>query len=298
MKNLIQLLLILLVMSNYSAQNIIHPEKFEQGGKYGLKDGDRILLPAVYDWISTNILIITSNKNEKNIYDQKLSLLYKDSEFRTYSFYEDSDILQILLKNNKIVSYNWDGILTGDLKFKKHKEAKKIVDSASEIYTIKKGKVQKTHNNIFESPEDNLTIINYDLKGKDAKFLNNRTSLEIEYSLKSKNKSDSKLINYEYNDEILFSPLKVSYVISKLANKYGIWDFKNEKIIIPFEYDKIVSHQNYVYLEKNNLSTFYPNIGLTPKYKKLEPYNGAFARFETIDGRKGWIDRDNKEFFD
>ncbi len=56
--------------------------------------------------------------------------------------------------------------------------------------------------------------------------------------------------------------LKVSYVISKSDNKYGVWDFKNKIIIIPFEYENIVSYQNYIYLEKNNLSHFIQILGL------------------------------------
>ncbi|AZA47630.1 hypothetical protein EG346_05255 [Chryseobacterium carnipullorum] len=102
----------------------------------------------------------------------------------------------------------------------------------------------------------------------------------------------------DYSDDELYAPLKYSYVIAEVENKYGVWDFKDKKAILPFEYDKIISYQKYLLLEKNGLVTFYPNVGTEPKYKNLESYIGAFTRFETPDGRKGWIDRKGKEYFD
>ncbi|KFF09039.1 hypothetical protein [Chryseobacterium luteum] len=278
------------------------PTKFEENGKFGLKDQNNILLPAIYNRISTHILIITHKSDETNIYDQNLSILYKDQEILNYHYSENPDILQIILKNGALLTYTQNGLLNDHSQLILQKESDKSYkesgNSGSQTYTIEKNKIQEKSHHIFVEPEDELLNIKYPIYGQNPKFLNNKKSLEIEYALKRKNKSNEKIIEYGYSEETLFIPLKISYIISKLKSKYGVWDFKEQKIIIPFEYQKIVSHQNYFYLEKNGLSTFYPNIGTEPKYKKLEPYICAFARFETPDGKKGWVDRKGIEYFD
>lgn len=87
-------------------------------------------------------------------------------------------------------------------------------------------------------------------------------------------------------------------MILKEDKKYGVWSLLEEKYILSLEFDKIQNFTSYLSLEKNGLSTFYPNIGTEPKYQKLEPYIEYFARFETPNGKKGWVDRKGKEYFD
>ncbi|MDR4891500.1 MULTISPECIES: hypothetical protein [unclassified Chryseobacterium] len=298
MKHIIFLLIFL--VNFLGAQEFL--AKFEENGKFGLKDQTNILLPAIYDRITTDILIVTHKGDETTIYDQKLSILYKDQEILTYRYSENPDILQIILNNGTLVTYTRDGLLSNTSQLSPQKESDKSYkedkNNGYQIYTIEKNKIREKSFNIFVDPEDDLLNIKYPSYGQEPKFLNNKKSLEIEYTLRRKSTSNEKIIDYGDSEERLFSPLKISYIISKLKNKYGVWDFKEQKEIIPFHYKKIISYQNYLYLEKDGLSTFYPNIGTDPRYKKLEPYIGAFARFETPDGKKGWVDRKGKEYFD
>ncbi|MDQ0784052.1 hypothetical protein [Chryseobacterium sp. W4I1] len=299
MKNIV-FLLSLLIVNLFCAQESL--EKFEQNGKIGLKYQNKIVLPPVYDMISTNILIITSKANEKNIYDQKLSLLYKNTDFLTTYYSEDFDILQIILKDGSMKNYTWDGILNDYSKFIPKKEStesyRESRDRGSKTYIIEKKVIKEELNNILSNPEDELIHVKYIINGKDAVFLNNEKKLEIEYTQKRKGNFNDKIIDYGYSEEFLFRPLKIEYIISKQGSNYGVWDFKERKMILPFEYKRIISYQNYLNLEKNGLYTYYPNIGTEPKYKKLEPYIGYFARFETPDGKKGWVNRKGKEYFD
>ncbi|MGK6342365.1 hypothetical protein ACMGDK_09010 [Chryseobacterium sp. DT-3] len=292
--------LLIFLINFFGAQEF--PTKFEENGKFGLKAQNNILLPAIYNHISTHILIITHKSDEINIYDQKLSILYKDQELLTYHYSENPDILQIILKNGTLLTYTQNGLLNDYSQLALQKESdKSYKENASngfQIYTIEKNKIQEKSYHIFVEPEDELLDIKYLIYGQDPKFLNNKKSLEIEYTLKRKSKLNEKIIEYGYSEEMLFTPLKISYIISKIKNKYGIWDFKDQKIILPFEYSEIISYQKYLLLKKNRLVTFYPNIGSEPKYKKLEPYVGNFARFETPEGKKGWVDIKGKEYFD
>lgn len=106
------------------------------------------------------------------------------------------------------------------------------------------------------------------------------------------------LRHYSLDDDSGYDTLNDYFVVVEKRGKYGVWDFQRKKKILPFIYDKVDPNATYIYLEKKGLATFYPNIGAKPKYKKLEHYIEYFARFETIDGKKGWVDRNGKEYYD
>jgi len=96
-----------------------------------------------------------------------------------------------------------------------------------------------------------------------------------------------------------YKPLKPSYVIAKKRRAFGVWDIEEKKQIIPFEYNKILPKRGtHLLLERGNLKTYYPFIGITPKYKYLGDYIEYYARFEYPDGKKGWVDRTGVEYFD
>lgn len=95
-----------------------------------------------------------------------------------------------------------------------------------------------------------------------------------------------------------YKNLPQEWVVTRKNKKFGIWNFEKKELILPISYSNIIPYKSYLYLEKNNLVTFYPNIGTKPKYKQLTPYMDYFARFETTDGKKGWVDRKGKEYFD
>ncbi|WP_324026350.1 hypothetical protein QSV08_02680 [Maribacter sp. BPC-D8] len=129
------------------------------------------------------------------------------------------------------------------------------------------------------------TIIVLPKGSKKVKFINNSTS---------------KISAEDYWYYISFyKPLAPSYIIVKKSGKFGVWDLEKEKCIISFDYKSIEPKKGtHLLLSKNNLVTYYPYIGLIPKYKYLSDYNEYYARFEYPDGKKGWVNRKGIEYFD
>ncbi|MDW9381030.1 hypothetical protein [Chryseobacterium sp. JV558] len=193
-----------------------------------------------------------------------------------------------------------------------------IIDAINKMYFINKAGEKTTPKAIIQNPlrsNDELgnnthtsyKIINDHL----IKEVSTYDKIDTTYSLKfdkmspektifQKLMNNKKGISFERGWYVgdLWGNLDPDFVILKSDKKYGVWSLLNEKYILPLEFDKIQNFTSYLYLEKNGVSTFYPNIGTEPKYKKLEPYAGAFARFETPNGKKGWVDRKGKEYFD
>ena len=56
-------------------------------------------------------------------------------------------------------------------------------------------------------------------------------------------------------------------------------------------------NQGLYKISKNNLFTYYPLVNEI-KYKKLEDFQGNFARFELPNGQKGWLSKEGKEYLD
>lgn len=282
----------------FKAQNL--PEKFEENSKYGVRIDGKNVVPAIYDDVSTDFLVIAKKGNKFDLYNNDLTLL--DQNIKAYEYFIPMDIFQIITKNNKIKTFNNKGqqIDVSKLKIGSQKDLFVKSDRALENYTITNNGVTYTRKEYF-GKENYPREFNYKIikDGKDTRFVNNEKNLMI-LSFYNSHISDyfEKTSSPDYTEETLYKPLKHTYIILKLNGKYGVWDFKEQKEIIPFHYKKIIPYQNYLYLEKDGLSTFYPNIGTDPRYKKLGPYLGAFARFETPDGKIGWVDRKGKEYFD
>lgn len=275
------------------------PEKFEDNAKFGIKYHEKIMLSAVYDEIITYPLIIAVKEKERTIYDNKMSLLHNNSDILTYVYLDEHEKLQVLTKNGKLFSYNDNGLITDILKLNPNETIDNKDNSfvnGCNRYFIKNKKIH------LENLKNGYLYydIEYKKHGKRVKFLNNMKKMEIEYlySYNKNQQQDSIVDDIAFDEEIYFEPLKTNYIVSKMKGKYGVWDFVNQKIILSYDYEKIIPYHNYLMIKKNKLYTFYPNIGTKPKYKKLEPYIWYFARFETIDDKKGWVDRKGKEYFD
>jgi len=300
MKNKLRITLFstIFTIMGFHAQNI--PEKFEENNKYGIRINGKNVLPAIYDYISTDFLVITKKGSEFDLYNNNLTLL--DQNIKAYEYFIPMDIFQIITKKNEIKTFNNKGkqIDISKLKIESQKDLFFKNDRAVENYTITNNSVKYEHKEYFGKENYPREFYYKIIKGgKDARFVNNKKNLEI-LSFYNPHITDyfEKTSSPDYSEETLYKPLKHTYITFKLDGKYGVWDFKEQKEIIPFHYKRIVPYQNYLYLEKDGLFTFYPNIGTAPKYKKLEPYIGAFARFETPDDKKGWVDRKGKEYFD
>jgi len=50
-------------------------------------------------------------------------------------------------------------------------------------------------------------------------------------------------------------------------------------------------------MKKNNLFKLFP-LHKEFRYKKLEDFQGNFARFELPNGKKGWLSKEGEEYLD
>ena len=129
------------------------------------------------------------------------------------------------------------------------------------------------------------TTIQLPKEFKKVRFINNKTS-EISAE------------DYWY-DIAFYKPLKPNFIIVKKKNAFGVWDIKEEKNSILFNYKNITPKKGtHLFLEKNNLVTYYPYIGLTPKYEYLSDYIEYYTRFKYPNGKKGWVSRKGIEYYD
>lgn len=297
MRAKITLFVFLILTSIIYAQD--YPEKFSENQKYGIMYKGKGIFPAVYDYVSTNFVIITKKGKEINIYNlDNFQPLYSNIKAFEFCTSPDPYTVQIITKENELKTYNNEGIVNDYSIF--------VAEEKSRKEFFKKSIKEDHDYNIMNSNIIGIRYLKKDTtpygfdyklpKGTSKSLFLNNNNKNLHITNFYSELSDS--FELEYSEEILFTPLKYSYVMAKVKGKYGVWDFKEEKIILPFEYKRIISYQKYLRLEKNELVTFYPNIGTEPKYKKLEPYIGAYARFETPDGKKGWVDRKGKEYFD
>ncbi len=193
-----------------------------------------------------------------------------------------------------------------------------IIDSFNKMYFIDKSgraiipkkRIQaplRPNDELGNSTYVSYTIINDHLIKEVSKYDKVDTTYSLNFdkippqkAIFEKFVNNKKEISFErewYTGDI-WDKLDPDFVILKEDKKYGVWSLLEEKYILSLEFDKIQNFTSYLSLEKNGLSTFYPNIGTEPKYQKLEPYIEYFARFETPNGKKGWVDRKGKEYFD
>lgn len=247
--------------------------------------------------------------NGKPIVAKKYDSLYHEGHFITGKTVNNWDVYNLMgemIKPNIKSYYSYSSSIL------------QIIDSFSKMYFIdERGHTITTKTRIQAPlrPNDELGNSNYVSYNIINKHLIREVSkydkIDTTYSLRldkisPEKTSFQKLMNNKKNISFergwytgdLWGKLDPDFVILKGDKRYGVWSLLEEKYILPLDFDKIQNFVSYLYLEKNGLFTFYPNIGTEPKYKKLDPYIGAFARFETSDGKKGWVDRKGKEYFD
>lgn len=109
---------------------------------------------------------------------------------------------------------------------------------------------------------------------------------------------------------------KNNYIVQR-TNKDGVFltsfylqivSFSNSdkvKYDLVFDYDNCKRYDDLIYSDNGQTVIVqhkglkgYLGINDKPKYKKLEPFQGNYARFEYPDGRKGWLKLDGTEFID
>lgn len=274
---------------------------FKENVKYGLKKSDSIILPAEYDSINLRQLHgypdywIACKANLKNVYKNsngKLELTFKDQKIIYYTpsygklqILDASGNMRLFVNEKEITDFHGYRLF--------YEIPRRIHPSNSDVntYEIKNDSILLD----IKDKSNRAYYINYGKvqlpkQTSNAVLINNKNKLVEEFH--------REVENFEYLDTTIDYYLSTSYVILKKNRKYGIWDFVSEEKILPYKYAKITSYYNYVLLESKGLKTFYPNIGKIPKYKNIEPYIANFARFEYPSGKKGWVDRNGKEYFD
>lgn len=191
------------------------------------------------------------------------------------------------------------------------------IDSKNELvyFSIKKGTIElkSTINEVRSFYTVCGTVPNYKISIKDTLnhfeiiLKTDNTWLNIENTITtidtiSKNDADDCFFinfkkefsyeNYPSTNQILNIPYEnPDSVIFKKNNLYGI--FKKTKAI----YSEISIVKLLTKIKKENLYSYY-EINKTPKYKELGEFVGAFARFELVNGKKGYLTGNGYEYID
>jgi hypothetical protein len=71
--------------------------------------------------------------------------------------------------------------------------------------------------------------------------------------------------------------------------------YQTSSSFIKDELDEVQVFNDCIRFKENNLCGYY-GIHMKGRYKKLDEFQGYFARFELPNGKKGWLDRNGKEY--
>lgn len=119
---------------------------------------------------------------------------------------------------------------------------------------------------------------------------------EFSFDTLTISKSDIKDIYFLENRKKEIITNHYSYIITELNNeKYNLLDIRNPKSSLLLSMDEIKQVGTYVRFKKNNLYGYF-GINTKVRYKKLDQFQGFFAKFELPNGKKGWLDRNGKEY--
>lgn len=283
MKKNIVLILFFFFKFGYSQTMII------DDNKYGISLDNKQVIPTDYDSIriiKEFILLFQQSKtNVCNLKGEKLR-----DNIKSY-YYFSKETMQIIESSGKMVFINpknenissriIKAINKNPFSFIPNDE---LGNNRITKYTIvgKKKVVKESIHYLKDSFINSIKNILAPYNSTYVNLINNKAKIEFERGW--------------YN--LRYGAVNPDYIIVKSNDKFGIWDLEEEKYILPVEYNVLKSYESYIYVQKNGLATFYPNLGTKPRYKKLKPYIEYFARFETIEGKKGWVDRKGKEYFD
>lgn len=309
MKKLFILSLILIIQLSFSQDSKI--EIFKKQGKFGLVKNSKVFIPAQYDSIKfeKNSLSLFNNYYKvyrKQYFDilssngNKLIANIKALSIMPNFSFENIQVIDSLNQTYFITSTGQK--LPSD-KIKSTFEAPELIDKEQNYDAVTSYIISSPNNIKSQTFFYNYSNPNSNKKGKTeykeisspqnsifTKFIYN-DSLTISFYKESEGKNIYK--DHPYN--AAFSQYQV---IVKKNNKFGVWNLSTHQFDLPIIYDEIqVFNQNLI-LKQNNLYTSFPNIGKKVKYKRLDPYIEYFARFETPDNKKGWVDRKGKEYFD
>ncbi|MEM6718599.1 MAG: hypothetical protein AAF611_04775 [Bacteroidota bacterium] len=109
-------------------------------------------------------------------------------------------------------------------------------------------------------------------------------------------KANVKDIFFLKNKQRILAAVHAPYFVTRNANGlFSMWNLREPQ----YAQLQNVTHIEYVgdkiRFVENNLYGYY-GIHLKGRYKKLDQFQRFFAAFELPDGRKGWLDRNGKEY--
>lgn len=230
------------------------------------------------------INLIQNKKTEKYIItDKNNKLLFKNlrgvrnlgrgyqainSKNKLINIFINKDILELKPSVNDI---RWGLVVCGTVS-----SYKSYIKDTLDYFEI----FCKTDNDWFN--QEGTTSVTNKISKRDADecfFINYEKQFSYDGNYPQKNSTIN--ILYEKPETIIF----------KKNNSFGIWG-KTKAI-----YDEIKIVKFITKIKKNNLYSYY-EIHKNPKYKILEDFIGAFARFELTNGKRGYLTGNGHEYFD
>lgn len=286
-------------------------EIFKEQGKFGLARESKRIVSARYDSIKLekNSLSLLNNyykayhKQYFDIYNSSGYIIIPNIRAMSIMLNFSFENIQIIDSLNQTYFITSTGQKLPSDKVQSSFKSPELIDEELSYDAITSYKISSPNNIKSQTFFYNYSNPNSNKKGKTeykeisspqnsifTKFIFNNSQAISFYK-----ESEGKNIYKDHSYNASFSQYQV---IVKKNNKFGIWNLSTQQFDFPIMYDEIqVFNQNLI-LKQNDLYTSFPNIGEKVKYKKLDPYIEYFARFETPDGKKGWVDRKGKEYFD
>ena len=151
--------------------------------------------------------------------------------------------------------------------------------------------ISKTHNGYFESFKTGFLSQNSERDS--MKIANARSITSIKYLNSSFNHSFD-----EHTGLFAAFSFPYSYYLVEVGSNQQLISITSDKSAETKFIGNLEAfgYHHPIKFKENNLYGYYPQ-NEKAKYKKLEKFNFFFARFETEDGRKGWLDLSGNEYF-
>ena len=252
-----------------------------------------------FDSITYNSFFIIGYNNKKiHIYNYRFEKLNLKN-VKAVSFNKFYPNLQII-QNNKLRIINLIGkdyknedisVFPSFNHFFPTQEASLLVTQENNQFYIQSNDFYYILKN-FQSFENKFSIIDSD-KYERIEHLNEEKFITL----------NSEMNNYQVEIPILiYTKLKngkynlntIDFLIDPKIDEQNL-KFNN---LLPKNLDSIMAINQGLYkISKNNLFTYYPLVNELI-YKKLEDFQGNFARFELPNGQKGWLSKEGKEYLD
>lgn len=292
--------------ASYDLENAFFKTDTLSDKKVRLKNNNNeTLIKKSYDSILLGPIIKCYNKGSIDLYNLALKKLNKS---KLKAVKQNRGSIQII-ENNRLKLIDWTGA-----EIKKRIDFPIVLfDAPEREYFYETSIIKKPHfivrlRNLgsFSMENSNTTIDSISLINtngiKDIYFKNQSTDTigrpnDFTEHLVFDNKARiSDFINFDY-ETVWFLKDDGTFGMDFLGH-FIKSDFDSEQHFTNYQNLQSVSYKYpYYKIKKGNLYQFFP-IQKEFRYKKLDDFQGNFARFELPDGQKGWLDLKGKEYLD